>query len=171
MVESIASANCKSCILFKIVYLWNFLIVEKYFNSQGLLQTMAKGEPLLRDLRHEDTYQIVEPHVPMPEIAAKFAERPDDAILVHDRKKDKFLGVMYLYDFLKHYGSPPRHVKAIHKATVGQCANTNIISINWEENVSQAWAKINKYKPKGVLLHDKERNSLAIFPAKICGKD
>ena len=82
---------------------------------------MAKGEPLLRDLRHEDTYQIVEPHVPMPEIAAKFAERPDDAILVHDRKKDKFLGVMYLYDF-KHYGSPPRHVKAIHKATVGQCA-------------------------------------------------
>ena len=51
---------------------------------------MAKGEPLLRDLRHEDTYQIVEPHVPMPEIAAKFAERPDDAILVHDRKKDKF---------------------------------------------------------------------------------
>ena len=102
-------------------------MVEKYFNSQGLLQTMAKGEPLLRDLRHEDTYQIVEPHVPMPEIAAKFAERPDDAILVHDRKKDKFLGVMYLYDFLKHYGSPPRHVKAVHKATVGQCANTNII--------------------------------------------
>ena len=76
------------------------MIVEKYFNSQGLLQTMAKGEPLLRDLRHEDTYKIVEPHVPMPEIAAKFAERPDDAILVHDRKKDKFLGVMYLYDFL-----------------------------------------------------------------------
>ena len=124
-------------------------MVEKYFNSQGLLQTMAKGEPLLRDLRHEDTYQIVEPHVPMPEIAAKFAERPDDAILVHDRKKDKFLGVMYLYDFLKHYGSPPRHVKAVHKATVGQCANTNIISINWEENVSQAWAKDQQVQAQG----------------------
>ena len=152
--------------LFKIVYLWNFLIVEKYFNSQGLLPTMAKGEPLLRDLRHEDTYQIVEPHVPMPEIAAKFAERPDDAILVHDRKKDKFLGVMYLYDFLKHYGSPPRHVKAVHKATVGQCANTNIISINWEENVSQAWAKINKYKPKGVLLHDMEKEFVGYLSSK-----
>ena len=61
---------------------------------------MAKGEPLLKDLRHEDTYQIVEPHVTMPEIASKFAERPDDAILVYDSKKDKFLGVMYLYDFL-----------------------------------------------------------------------
>lgn len=127
---------------------------------------MAKGEPLLRDLRHEDTYQIVEPHVPMPEIAAKFAERPDDAILVHDRKKDKFLGVMYLYDFLKHYGSPPRHVKSIQKATVGQCANTNIISINWEENVSQAWAKINKYKPKGVLLHDKEKEFVGYLSSK-----
>ena len=46
---------------------------------------MAKGEPMLRDLRHEDTYQVVEPHVLMPENAAKFAERPDDAILVHDR--------------------------------------------------------------------------------------
>ena len=128
---------------------------------------MAKGEPMLRDLRHEDTYQVVEPHVLMPEIAAKFAERPDDAILVHDRKKDKFLGVMYLYDFLKHYGSPPKGVGAIHKATVGECANTNIISINWEENVSQAWAKINKYKPKGVLLHDKEKE----FVGYLSGKD
>ncbi len=133
---------------------------------KGYSKPWAKGEPLLRDLRHEDTYQIVEPHVPMPEIAAKFAERPDDAILVHDRKKDKFLGVMYLYDFLKHYGSPPRHVKAIQKATVGQCANTNIISINWEENVSQAWAKINKYKPKGVLLHDKEKEFVGYLSSK-----
>ena len=43
MVESIASANCNSCILFKIVYLRNFLIVEKYFNSQGLLQTWQRA--------------------------------------------------------------------------------------------------------------------------------
>ncbi len=60
----------------------------------------------------------------------------------------------------------PRHVKAIHKATVGQCANTNIISINWEENVSQAWAKINKYKPKGVLLHDKEKEFVGYLSSK-----
>ena len=87
---------------------------------------MAKGEPMLKDLRHEDSYQIVEPHVTMPEIAAKFAERPDDAILVYDSKKDKFLGVMYLYDFLKHYGAPPKGISSIQKATVGDCANTNI---------------------------------------------
>ena len=118
---------------------------------------MAKDEPLLRDLRHEDTYRVVEPHILMPKIAEMFANSPDDALLVYDKKKDAFLGVMYLYDFLKIYGAPPNGISAIHKATVGQCANTNIISINWDENVSQAWAKINKLKPKGVLLHDKEK--------------
>ena len=48
-------------------------------------------------------------------------------------------------------------MSAIQKATVSECADTNIISINWDENVSQGWAKINKHKPKGVLLHDKEK--------------
>ena len=127
---------------------------------------MAKGEPLLKDLRHEDTYQIVEPHITMPEIAAKFADRPDDAILVYESKKDKFLGVMYLYDFLKHYGSPPKGISSIQKATIGDCVNTNIISVSWEDNVSQTWAKINKYKPKGILLHDKEKEFVGYLSNK-----
>ena len=121
---------------------------------------------MLRELRHTDTYQVVESHVLMPEIAAKFAERPDDAILVHDRKKDKFLGVIYLYDLMKHFGSPPKQAGAIHKATVGKCANTNIISINWEENISQAWVKVNKFKPKAILLHDKDEEFVGYLPAK-----
>ena len=33
--------------------------------------------------------------------------------------------------------------------------------------MSQAWAKINKYKPKGVLLHDKEKE----FVGYLSGKD
>ncbi len=118
---------------------------------------MAKGEPLLRDLRHEDTYAVVEHDVLMPDIAEIFMSQPDKAVLVYQKKKDKFLGVMYLYDYLKHYGSPPKGVSRIHRAAISECADTNIISINWEENVSQAWAKINKHKPKGVLLHDKEK--------------
>jgi predicted transcriptional regulator len=118
---------------------------------------MAKGEPMLRDLRHEDTYAVVEHDMLMPELAKVFREQPDIAALVYEKKKDKFLGVMYLYDYLKHYGSPPKGVSSIHKATVAECADTNIISINWDENVSQCWAKINKHKPKGVLLHDKEK--------------
>ena len=61
---------------------------------------------------------------------------------------------MYLYDLLRVYGSPPRGVDAIHKAKISQVANTRAISISWDENISQAWAKINKYKPKAVLLHD-----------------
>ena len=131
---------------------------------------MAKGEPLLRELRHEDTYSIVEPHVTMPRIAKMFSNRPDDALLVYDKKKDKFLGVMYLYDFLKVYGAAPKHVSAIHKATIGECANTNIISINWKDNVSQAWAKINKFKPKGVLLHDDEKEFVGFLSSEDLGK-
>jgi len=118
---------------------------------------MAKGEPLLKDLRHADSYTIVEPHVTMPEIAKLFAKDPDQAVLVLNRKKNKFVGVMYLYDLLTLYGSPPKNVDAMHKATIGQCANTRVMSFLWNENISQAWAKINKYKPKAVLLHDESK--------------
>ncbi|MDA0842707.1 MAG: hypothetical protein O2866_04475 [archaeon] len=118
---------------------------------------MAKNEPMLKDLRHADSYAIVEPHVTMPEIAKLFAKDPNQAVLVLNPKKNKFVGVMYLYDLLTLYGAPPRHVESIHKATIGQCANTRVISIQWDENISQAWAKINKYKPKAVLLHDESK--------------
>ena len=89
-----------------------------------------------------------------------------DAILVYDSKKDKFRGVMNLYDFLKHYGSPPKGIGSIQKATVGDCASTNIISISWDDNVSQTWAKINKYKPKGILLHDKDKEFVGYLSNK-----
>ena len=115
---------------------------------------MARDEPKLKDLHHADSYVIVDPETLLPEVAKYFTTNPNQAVLVLNRKKNKFVGVMYLYDLLRIYGSPPRGVEAIHKAKIGQVANTRVISISWDENISQAWAKINKYKPKAVLLHD-----------------
>jgi len=115
---------------------------------------MARDEPKLKDLHHADSYAIVDPDTLLPEVAKNFTKNPNQAVLVYNRKKNKFVGVMYLYDLLRVYGSPPRGVDAIHKAKISQVANTRVISISWDENISQAWAKINKYKPKAVLLHD-----------------
>ena len=50
---------------------------------------MAKGEPMLRDLRHEDTYAVVEHDVLMPDVAKIFINKPDQAVLVYQKKKDK----------------------------------------------------------------------------------
>ena len=57
---------------------------------------MAKGEPLLRDVGHHDQYQVVDPNLSLPKVAAKFAERPDDVLLVFDRKEEEFQGSFYL---------------------------------------------------------------------------
>tara|TARA_Y100001978_G_scaffold199978_1_gene215347 strand:- start:51 stop:491 length:441 start_codon:yes stop_codon:yes gene_type:complete len=120
----------------------------------GILVIMTKTDPSLKELYHQDGYTVVEPGTLLPEIAGVFAKNPDTAVLVFNRKKNKFIGVMYLYDFLELYGNPPSSLGALPKAKIEDCVNTNIISIDWNENVSQAWAKINKYKPKAVLLHD-----------------
>ena len=47
--------------------------VQKHFISRRVRDIMAKDEPLLRDLRHEDTYRVVEAHILMPKIAEMFA--------------------------------------------------------------------------------------------------
>lgn len=124
---------------------------------------MAGEEPLLRDLRHDDHYQVIDPETPLPKIAGIFAKKPNDALLVYNRKEDIFIGVVYLYDFHKAYGQPPKGVAAIHKATVAEIVNPNLASINWNSNISQTWALVNKLKPKALLLHDDEKEFAGFF--------
>jgi len=38
---------------------------------------MAGDEPMLRDLRHDDHYQVVDPDTPLPKIAGLFAKKPN----------------------------------------------------------------------------------------------
>ena len=100
---------------------------------------MAKGEPLLRDVGHHDQYQVVDPDQSLPKVAERFAERPDDVLLVFDRKEEKFLGSFYLYDFHRAYADPPKKLKGkIHKAVISDVMNKDLETIEWTANVSQA---------------------------------
>ena len=124
---------------------------------------MAKGEPLLKDLYIQNEYRVVGPSLSMPAAAAMFADSPGDALLVYDKGEDKFDGCLYLHDFNKAYGDPPKNLKGkIHKATIGDVMNYSIETIEWDANVSQAWALVTTRHPHGIILRD-EKNRFAGF--------
>ncbi len=116
---------------------------------------MAKGEPLIRDVGHHDQYQVVDRNLSLPKVAVKFAERPDDVLLVYDKETDKFHGSLYLYDFHRAYANPPKKWKGnIHKATISDVMNTSIETIEWSATVSQAWGLVTTKRPSAILLRD-----------------
>ena len=123
---------------------------------------MAKGEPLLKELYVQDEYRIVEPDMIMPKAAAIFSESPGDALLVYNRKDDKFLGCMYLHDFHKAYAEPPKGAKKIHLAKISSVMNKSIEEIEWTANVTQGWALVTTKKPHGIILRD-EKDRFAGF--------
>jgi CBS domain containing-hemolysin-like protein len=124
--------------------------------------TVAKDEPLLKDLYVQDEYNIVSPEMLMPKAAAMFAENPGDVLLVYEDKNDHFLGCLYLHDFHLAYANPPNKIKKIHLAAIGDVANTKIEEIEWSANVTQAWALVTTKKPHGIILRD-EKNRFAGF--------
>ena len=118
---------------------------------------MAIGEPLIKEVGHHDQYQVVDPDLSLPKVAAKFAERPDDVLLIYNREEDKFHGSFYLYDFHRAYGNPPKKWKnSIHKATIADVMNTDIATIEWTANVSQAWGLVTTKRPSAILLRDEK---------------
>tara|TARA_B110000914_G_scaffold73863_1_gene64814 strand:- start:1122 stop:1553 length:432 start_codon:yes stop_codon:yes gene_type:complete len=123
---------------------------------------MAKDEPLLKDLYVQDEYSIVSPNILMPKAAAIFAEHPGNALLLYEESDDSFLGCMYLHDFHVAYAKPPKGIKKIHLATIGDVANPKVEEIEWTANVTQAWALVTTKKPHGIILRD-EKNRFAGF--------
>ncbi len=116
-----------------------------------------RGEPLIKDVGHHDQYQVVDASLTLPKVAHKFSERPDDVLLVYDKETDKFSGSFYLYNFHKAYANPPKKFKGnIHKATIGDVMKTNLETIEWQANVSQAWALVTTKKPSAILLRDEK---------------
>ena len=123
---------------------------------------MVAGEPRLRDLPIHDGYRIVPPDLTLPEAAGMFAESPDDALLVHDREEEQFLGVVYLHDLHRAYSARNKELKAPHKAIVSAIMNPGIATIEWGANVTQAIAKARLQTPHGILVRD-ERGRFAGF--------
>jgi len=116
-----------------------------------------RGEPLIREVGHHDQYQVVEQGLSLPDVAAKFSERPDDVLLIYNKEEDKFHGSLYLYDFHKAYANPPKKLKGkIHKATISDVMKTCIETIEWTANVSQAWALVTTKRPSAILLRDEK---------------
>tara|TARA_B100000315_G_C14424439_1_gene517141 strand:+ start:370 stop:807 length:438 start_codon:yes stop_codon:yes gene_type:complete len=116
-----------------------------------------RGEPLIKDVGHHDQYQVVDRNLSLPDVAAKFSERPDDVLLVYDKEDDKFHGSFYLYNFHKAYADPPKKLKGkIHKATIGDVMKTSLETIEWQANVSQAWALVTTKRPSAILLRDEK---------------
>jgi CBS domain-containing protein len=116
---------------------------------------LAKSEPLIKEVGHHDQYQVVDPDLSLPKVAAKFAERPDDVLLVYDKETDEFLGSLYLYDFHRAYANPPKKWKGnIHNTTIADVMSTNIATIEWSANVSQAWGLVTTKRPSAILLKD-----------------
>ena len=123
---------------------------------------MVKGEPLLKDLYIQNEYRVVGPNLSMPAAAAMFADSPGDALLVYDKGEDKFHGCLYLHDFHRAYGGDGAISKNMHKATVAEVMNHSIETIEWDANVSQAWALVATRHPHGIILRD-EKNRFAGF--------
>ncbi len=116
-----------------------------------------KGEPLIKDVGHHDQYQVVDRNLSLPDVAAKFSERPDDVLLVYDKEDDKFHGSFYLYNFHKAYADPPKKLKGkINKSTIGDVMKTSLETIEWQANVSQAWALVTTKRPSAILLRDEK---------------
>jgi len=122
---------------------------------------VVKNEPLIRDVGHHDQYQVVDPDLSLPKVAERFAERPDDVLLVFDKKEERFLGSFYLYDFHRVYADPPKKLKGkIHKAVISDVMRPDIETIEWTANVSQAWGLVTTKRPSAILLRD-EKNRFA----------
>ena len=109
----------------------------------------------------DQDYTIVSPKTKMYDLAGIFAEKPNDAVLVFDSKRNKFHGILYLHSFLKHYASNPGN---IHINKVKKYANTNIVSINHNKTVPEAMAEIKKLQPEGVLLHNDDNEFVGYLP-------
>ena len=122
---------------------------------------MASDEPLLRDLFIQNEYRVVSPEMTMPRVAALFSETPGDALLVYNKADDRFLGCLYLHDFHAAY-SGKSQTKNVHKCKINEFMNRNIQEMNWNENVSQAWALVTTKHPHGIILRD-DSNKFAGF--------
>ena len=118
---------------------------------------MASGEPLLRELFIQNEYRVVSPEITMPKAAALFSETPGDALLVYNKADDRFLGCLYLHDFHAAY-SGTNHTKNVHKCKISEIMNQNIQEMNWNDNVSQAWALVTTKHPHGIILRDDSNN-------------
>ena len=90
----------------------------------------------------------------MPAAAAMFAETPGNALLIYNKAEDTFHGCLYLHDFHRAYGGEGKASKNIHKATVSDVMNSSIETIEWDANVSQAWALVSTRHPHGIILRD-----------------
>lgn len=119
---------------------------------------MTRDEPISKHLSHHDQYQIVNKDLTLPQVAAKFAEHPDDVLLVYDSENDKFLGALYLYDFNRVYANPPKRLKKIiHKSVISDVMNANVVSIEWTANISQVWGLANIKRPHAIILKDEKK--------------
>ncbi|MEC7391628.1 MAG: CBS domain-containing protein [Candidatus Thermoplasmatota archaeon] len=118
---------------------------------------MGKVDLLLKEVGHHDHYTVVDPDMLVHEAAKKLREDPSDVLLVYDRETDTFLGSFYLSDLHRIYANPPKGVRKVHKAMISKVMNTNIAVIDWDANISQAWALVSTKQPSAILLVDESK--------------
>ena len=119
-------------------------------------ESMGKVDLLLKEVGHHDHYTVVDPDMLVHEAAKKLREDPSDVLLVYDRETDTFLGSFYLSDLHKFMRTPER----CSKGTQGndfKVMNTNIAVIDWDANISQAWALVSTKRPSAILLVDESK--------------
>ena len=121
---------------------------------------MAAGELRIRDLPIHYGYSIASPDMLLTEVAMHFRHAPDDALLIHDREGDEFLGVVYLVDFHRAYGIDG--LKSPQNKTITEIMNSDLAWLDWNSNVTQAIAKARLQTPHGILVRD-ERGRFAGF--------
>ena len=115
---------------------------------------MGKGEPPLKDLPIHDGYTIVPPDFTLPEAAQIFAARPDDALIVHSRDENTFLGIAYLHDLHTAYSNFESSIKSPQKSKITEIMKKSISEIGWKSNITQAIALISLQSPHGIIIRD-----------------
>lgn len=123
---------------------------------------MGRGEPTLKDLSIHDGYTIVSPDLTLPEAAQIFVEKPDDALIIHSREENSFLGIAYLHDLHTAYSNLKASINAPHKSKITEIMHDSICEIGWKSNVSQAIALVSLRSPHGIILRD-DRGRFAGF--------
>lgn len=118
---------------------------------------MGKVDLLLKEVGHHDHYTVVDPDMLIPDAAKILKDDPSDVLLIYDRETDTFLGSFYLSDLHRVYANPPKGVRKIHKTMISKVMNTNIAVIDWDANISQAWALVSTKRPSAILLVDESK--------------
>lgn len=117
---------------------------------------MGKGEPALKDLPIHDGYTIVPPDLTLPEAANIFVERPDDALIVHSRDENVFLGIAYLHDLHTAYSNLESSIKSPQKSNITEIMKKSIAEIGWKSNITQAIALTSLQSPHGIIIRDEQ---------------